>query len=574
MEEEKILDVDDLKWIKKHYGENLAKFCRSNFPSILEHRGILATILKKHFAPTHSLYDDLKNNNEFGKFIQIINYSLKDYVSNTDVFSSHGKSPEQLLREAGYTLYPECRTKKDVLKFKKYYASGEELCSFRGDRTKSCRVWFAVKDGAEKLIRKDFTNPQRQDEYGISVISIQFSKYHPHSLSIKNRYNHTVWNPDSTFSNDLDNIIPGLTEAFEIKYGAVCEYIEPEEVDIKFISYTKSGSGERYRVTSHMYAGCYFCENNYIIYLDGTLKQFDTSRYVLFENYLLDLKEKKVAKLDKNGNMCTDTFTDSICEDGNEIKKIEIEKDGTNKIIHIIKDDGKDCYLSLNQNNSLIGYKNDYLIDVGDDFLENNTLMEFVDLPNALKIGKNFLWGNEKLKRINTPKVTVIGDNCLVNNNCLLNLELPNVLSLGTCFMQMNNCLQTLVLPKVENISNGCFLTNETLTHIYVPKLVRLERDCFFSVKNIEKLDLPSLELMESYVFFKNNSIKQINAPKLEKMDVFCFANNRVLIRVNMGSLKYLGYGCFEKNKILRFFLNLRVKANNKKSEKNEEKQP
>ena len=40
------------------------------------------------------------------------------------------------------------------------------------------------------------------------MISIQFTKDDAHTLSIKNRYNHSVNDPDATFSNNLDNIIP------------------------------------------------------------------------------------------------------------------------------------------------------------------------------------------------------------------------------------------------------------------------------------------------------------------------------------------------------------------------------
>ena len=65
-----------------------------------------------------------------------------------------------------------------------------------------------------KIKREDFTNPEREDEYGTSVISIQVTKGDKSFISIKNRYNHSVSNPDATFGNNLDNIAPGLTKAF------------------------------------------------------------------------------------------------------------------------------------------------------------------------------------------------------------------------------------------------------------------------------------------------------------------------------------------------------------------------
>lgn len=41
----------------------------------------------------------------------------------------------------------------------------------------------------------------------------------PFTLSIKNRYNDTVNDPDATFHNDLDNIMIGLTDSFERTYN-------------------------------------------------------------------------------------------------------------------------------------------------------------------------------------------------------------------------------------------------------------------------------------------------------------------------------------------------------------------
>ena len=206
----------DLKYIKKHYGEKFAHLCRDLFPTILETEGLLKDIIAKHFAPSRNLYYDIVENflqDEFKSYI----YSFVDVEQDSP--QSIDFSPEELMRKAGYILYPECQTEEDIQKFRKYYASGEELCTFGGQRLKSCRVWFAVKENVDEIKRENFPHPTRQDEYGTSVISIQFSRTGNNYLSIKNRYNHMVNNPDATFSNDLDNIIPGLSQAFAQHYG-------------------------------------------------------------------------------------------------------------------------------------------------------------------------------------------------------------------------------------------------------------------------------------------------------------------------------------------------------------------
>ena len=205
----------DLKLIKKKYGEEMSHLCRELFPVILEQEGLLSKLLLDNFEPNHFLYKDIVENDVVNSFKNYI-YSLVDVEIEKEV--KVDKNPKELLNEAGYDLY-ECHTEEDIQKFKKYYTSREELCTFNGGRLNDCYVFFAVNKNVNQIRREDFDYPTRQDEYGTSVISIQFTRDETHTLSIKNRYNHTVDNPDATFSNNLDNIIPGLTDSFSKYYG-------------------------------------------------------------------------------------------------------------------------------------------------------------------------------------------------------------------------------------------------------------------------------------------------------------------------------------------------------------------
>ena len=63
----------DLKIIKKQYGEAMMHLCRELFATILDNSpGTLSTILLETYAPNHFLYDDLvvKGNykNEFKNY--------------------------------------------------------------------------------------------------------------------------------------------------------------------------------------------------------------------------------------------------------------------------------------------------------------------------------------------------------------------------------------------------------------------------------------------------------------------------------------------------------------------------
>ena len=121
---------DELKKIKKIYGEEMMHLCRSLFPTLLENEGKLLEILEKVIAPTHSLASDITKNNYYDEFKNLI-YSYIDVEE--DKVIEVNESPFELMEKAGYTLY-ECKTEADIQSFKKYYYRNEELCSFRGGR--------------------------------------------------------------------------------------------------------------------------------------------------------------------------------------------------------------------------------------------------------------------------------------------------------------------------------------------------------------------------------------------------------------------------------------------------------
>ena len=141
--------------------------------------------------------------------------SLKD-VHITQM--SRHYDPIALLQAAGYDAYiADTFEKQNAIS--KYFAAGEALCTFRdATRFERYHIINAVHRDAAKLHRSDFINPQREDAYGTSVISIQILKQGGF-ISIKNRYNHTVDSCDNTFNSNPDNIIMGLSDALRNYFG-------------------------------------------------------------------------------------------------------------------------------------------------------------------------------------------------------------------------------------------------------------------------------------------------------------------------------------------------------------------
>ena len=299
----------DLKIIKKKYGEEMMHLCRELFPTLLEQEGLLPKLLLDNFKESRSLVKDIIDNNLEEEFKNYI-YNQVDVENNYEEVVS--KSPEELLKEAGYKLY-ECHSEEEIQSFKKYYAPGEALCTFHGGRLNRCYVFFAIKENVDEIKRENFPKPQRQDEYGTSVISIQFTRDDSHTLSIKNRYNHTVNNPDSTFGNNLDNIISGLTNSFDKYYGLHQSHLQNS---FEIPGYVKASDGKFYKYNYEI-NNIYYCENNVIID-NFEVKEYPHEQYIIFDYFILDLKNKQIQPYWKE---LKDSFPNTI----GTIKDIKIE---------------------------------------------------------------------------------------------------------------------------------------------------------------------------------------------------------------------------------------------------------
>ena len=414
---------DELTQIKKIYGEEMMHLCRDLFPSLLEEKGLLLSILQNALAPTHSFASDIINNHLYVEFKNWI-YGFINVKNHELELENTNKTPFELMEEVGYTLY-ECKSEEDIQSFKKFYSPDECLCTInRGGRLNRCYVFFAVKKDVNKIKRENFTNPKRQDEYGTSVISIQFSKDKIANLSIKNRYNYTVNNPDATFSNNLENIIQGLTKSFEKYLGFKLNKQVSHEEDFLTddLYYVKAEDGKYYRYNIER-NGIYYCENN-ILVKDGEVIAIyanNPERYILMDEFILDLKDKSITLLQSNKR--NNAFIKSICDVG-EINKIDILKNKENgtKLITIYYKDNKQVKVGINKNNAIVGYENNYIDEIGDNFLWSNEQISSISLSNVQTIGDCFLFYNKQLSNISLPQVHTIGT-FFLHNNYLINKE-------------------------------------------------------------------------------------------------------------------------------------------------------
>ena len=517
----------DLKIIKKKYGEEMMHLCRELFPTILEQEGLLSKLLLDNFKESKSLSKDIIDNGLEEKFKNYI-YSMIDVENGYEEVAS--KRPEELLKEAGYILY-ECHSEEEIQSFKKYYAEDEELCTFWGGRLNRNYVFFAIKENVDEIKRENFPNPERQDEYGTSVISIQFTKDNSHTLSIKNRYNHRVNNPDSTFGNNLDNIIPGLTNSFDKYYGMHQSHLQG---NFEIPGYVKANDSKYYKYNYEI-NNIYYCENNIIID-NFEVKEYPHEQYVVLDYFILDLKNKKIRLYDK---YISDCFPDTI----GEICDIKIEKDKDNKNI-LIKTDasgGVDIVITLDKNNKIVELKNNKLEKIGDYFLRHNKVLTSISLPKVTIIGNEVLSRNKSLTSISLPNATSIGNRFLFNNKSLTSIELPNVRSIDYDFLSQNNALTSIELPNVTSISNRFLYFNNSLISIELPNATSIGHGFLTYNNALTSIELPNVENIGNEFLYKNNSLTHIELPNVRNIGDWFLNRNTSLTSIELPSAEIIG---------------------------------
>lgn len=157
-------------------------------------------------------------------FSELSEYEIKSLVtdiSNSGTIGTVRKTTQEEIITAfakgGYTtvIFDD---EQAIAECKKYYRDGEIICTYNSlkKRMEEYHMVVAIKDNIDKIKRSN--NPERDDEYGTSILNIQIARNGSH-MSIKNRYNHTVSQCDSTFDNDLNHITMGLQSMVLGYYG-------------------------------------------------------------------------------------------------------------------------------------------------------------------------------------------------------------------------------------------------------------------------------------------------------------------------------------------------------------------
>ncbi|MBO5833937.1 MAG: hypothetical protein J6R22_03210 [Alphaproteobacteria bacterium] len=381
--------------------------------------------------------------------IQIRRVIQEIYIEHKDDQYFTTKSPLELLSEAGYDAFV-VKNEEQKNSIIKYYRPGEEICTFKDpQRHIKNYIIHAVKRGADKI--QPSAMPRREDEYGTSVISIQIAKTGGY-LSIKNRYNHTISDPDATFDNNPDNIIPGLTMALQRYFG------------VEFNA-TKTPLPEKYRmlhdqIVQYHYEidNVYFGPNYY--FSGSTITKLDSDCQIMMDYMIYDTRTKeisspidddavKVFKTAFNGQSVTRTTNKSD-------KTTVLSTPNGNRVT--IKD-GKIIELSL-----------PHVKKIGNNFLRFNDSLRTMNLASVETIGENFLSANKILSQFRAPKLQRTEKDFLTTNKALKKLDLPELITMGQYSLGWNEGFESIRAPKATYLGHlPPFQPN--LKEFYAPNL-------------------------------------------------------------------------------------------------------
>ena len=542
--------ADMFKKIKKQNGERFAKAIRAYDNGIFDIEN-LDQIVKYAGRDAEPIMDYLISL----KGIEIAEHTVS-------------KTPLQLLDEAGYdAYYADAETLRDLANrrvINNYAERGEKLCTF-GDAHRFERYYIinAVRKDVDEIRREDFPNPEREDKYGTSVLSIQVLKTGGF-ISIKNRYNHTVQNPDNTLNSNPDNIIPGLSMAikqhFNVDFSAQKAYLPRgyTYINDKLIKYEREENN------------IYVSDSFYV--KDGEVTELNKDYQEMIEHrFILDKKNSTIT------DICgiDDSFVQVL---QNEIasKKISVSKDKESDTTKILVDGQELCTMQSGK----ITYLNLWeTTELPDNFLSKFKLdsLQALNAPKLKRIGNNSF--NSVDFKMNLPELEEIGDRSFCNNYTYVDLDMPTLKKVGQetlshwsapedyafdCLEEVGDfslsCIKASSFPKLKKVGhNFCSMSLRYAETLYVPELEEVGKDCFCNAGTVEDLNFPKLRIAGKN-FLRGLEQKEkgrrVNLPSLEQVgdNFMCggsgwgvYEKNYSLDEFNAPKLKNVGVNFMER---------------------------
>ena len=468
--------------IKKQNGEHFAKIVRKFDSSLFEIEN-LPFVVQYAGREAEPLLDFLS---------MLKNVTIKD-VKNP-------KNPFDLLQQAGYKAYL-ADTHQKQNEILKYFAKGEELCTFEDDtRYQKYFLIHCIKEGAELLERKNFSHPKREDEYGSSVISIQILK-RGGFIKITNRYNHVVDYPDNTFNSNPDKIIDGLSAAiknyFKVDFSA-SQVPLPEGylyLNGQIVEYD-------YERDNIYFSSSYFVE-------DGKIIKINKDYQLIADRFVLDLKERKILNpLNEH-----DSFPKVMNEELKTKKNLVVEKKDSHTWVLL----GDKQTLMVVTDNLIKILNLTETKEIPPCFMSYDTRLQSIHAPNVRIMGRNSLKKAPKLESFLFESLELLAERCVCSSE-LKALFMPNIKKIGDqCFslyyMRNPGSLRQLSLPLLQEIGWGCF-SGYKIDELYLPSCRKIGGSFGSSYSEFKTAYVPELEEFPKNSYL-NENVKNLYAPKI-----------------------------------------------------------
>lgn len=270
----------------------------------------------------HALVTPQNARNVFSELDEFQIKSICAEISANDTFRTIRETTQEEIIEdfnkAGYdtVIFDD---EEKIAECAKYYASGERICTYNNlsGRMSQYHMIVAIKKDIDKIQRSK--KPQREDEYGTSILNIQIAKNGSH-MSIKNRYNHTVSECDSTLNNNLDLLVPGL-QAKVLGYYNIAS-LNKNKIYYRNIAKINGVYLKYVTEVENVYFG------NFVLDSKNGVRFADNGRYYVNTDCdnlcVLDFHDKKVIKLfnERNqiskGTLLTRAMKENLLHSGNK----------------------------------------------------------------------------------------------------------------------------------------------------------------------------------------------------------------------------------------------------------------
>ena len=508
------------KKLKKRHGERFARAIRNHHSGLLEipeldeilaHAGNHAEALLPYLMTL--MPKDAENNNPEPVI----------------------EDPFVLLARAGYDAFIADDFEKQN-SISSYFQKGELLCTFNDRaRYQNYYIVHTVKKDVDRIIRQNFNGREkREDAYGTSVISIQILKFGGF-ISIKNRYNHSVPNPDHTFNSNPDNIIQGLSVALQ-KYFNVDFYQSAEDLPDGYAMM----NGRIFK---------YHDENNNIYYGDqawaenGVIHVADKSAGdALFGPFIFDNKTKMLRKVDPHLN---DSFADDFNKAYGGNRRLSVQGGHLLLDTHILIKTEESQITELDLPD---------LKEMSDNCILKAPSLTRFHAPSLTTMGDGCLNYAPLLKTFDAPVLTTMMDGCLYKVYALQTIHIPTLTTMRGSCLHYAPALMTFDAPALTIMGEKCLNNVSMLSDFYAPALQSIGESCLSDAKALRRFDAPALTIMDNFCLYNVPSLTHFDAPVLQRMGDKCLYKAPILISFEAPSLKTMGNCCLHNINALTVF--------------------